>query len=338
MAGNPMLVGMGNPLLDISAEVGQDVFDKYEVLPGNAILAEEKHLPIYKELSDNYKCDFIAGGATMNAIRVCQWMSQTPNTTGFMGCISNDEFGQKLQESVKNDGVEARFQIDENTPTGTCAVLVLNKERSLIANISAANNFTIDHLRANWSVIENAKFYYIASFFLTVTPESIVEVGKHAAANGKTFAMNISAPFLIEFFKDPMMQAFPYTDIVFGNETEALKFSEVHGFGTEDFQQIALRMAELPKETERPRTVVITRGQDSTVVACNGQVTFYDTTPLAPEQLVDTNGAGDAFVGGFLSELVKGSEVARCVAAGHYAAREIIQQSGCVFPPTPNFS
>ena len=35
------LIGMGNPLLDISANVGQDLFDKYGVLAGNAILAEE---------------------------------------------------------------------------------------------------------------------------------------------------------------------------------------------------------------------------------------------------------------------------------------------------------
>ena len=42
----------------------------------SAILAEEKHLPLYKELVDSYKVQYIAGGATQNAIRVAQWMSQ----------------------------------------------------------------------------------------------------------------------------------------------------------------------------------------------------------------------------------------------------------------------
>eukprot|EP00566_Odontella_aurita_P036135 CAMPEP_0113582716 /NCGR_PEP_ID=MMETSP0015_2-20120614/32081_1 /TAXON_ID=2838 /ORGANISM="Odontella" /LENGTH=53 /DNA_ID=CAMNT_0000487443 /DNA_START=98 /DNA_END=256 /DNA_ORIENTATION=+ /assembly_acc=CAM_ASM_000160 len=49
---NGILMGMGNPLLDISAEVGQDVLDKYDVKLDSAILAEEKHIPVYKELVD----------------------------------------------------------------------------------------------------------------------------------------------------------------------------------------------------------------------------------------------------------------------------------------------
>ena len=56
---------------------------------------------------------------------------------------------------------------------------------------------------------------------------------------------------------------------------------------------------------------------------------------LPKEQLVDTNGAGDAFVGGFLSQLVAGKELLECARAGNYAARVVIQQSGCALPPLP---
>jgi len=31
--------------------------------------------------------------------------------------------------------------------------------------------------------------------------------------------MNLSAPFLSQFFKEPMMETMPYVDILFGNET-----------------------------------------------------------------------------------------------------------------------
>jgi len=54
------LMGMGNPLLDISADVGQDILDKYDVKMDNAILAEEKHVPLYKELVENYSPQYIA--------------------------------------------------------------------------------------------------------------------------------------------------------------------------------------------------------------------------------------------------------------------------------------
>lgn len=119
-----------------------------------------------------------------------------------MGCIGSDEYANKLKESMQSYGVKGIYQIDEATPTGTCACLIDNKERSLVANISAANNFKIDFLRENWASVEACKFYYSAGFFLTVGPDCMVEIGKHCEAEGKECMMNLSAPFLIQFFKD----------------------------------------------------------------------------------------------------------------------------------------
>jgi adenosine kinase len=67
-------------------------------------------------------------------------------------------------------------------------------------------------------------------------------------------------------------------------------------------------------------------------------ITFYIFYQLPNrELLVDTNGAGDAFVGGFLSQLVLEKSIAECVRAGHFAARTIIQRSGCTFPKECNY-
>lgn len=70
------ILGMCNPLLDISAEVPMELLEKYGVSLNNAILAEDKHLPLYTELINNYPVQYIAGGATQNSIRVAQWMLQ----------------------------------------------------------------------------------------------------------------------------------------------------------------------------------------------------------------------------------------------------------------------
>ncbi|TNN82417.1 Adenosine kinase [Liparis tanakae] len=56
-------------------------------------------------------------------------------------------------------------------------------------------------------------------FFLTVSPESIMKVAKHASDHNKIFCMNLSAPFISQFFKEPLMKVMPYVDILFGNET-----------------------------------------------------------------------------------------------------------------------
>lgn len=98
--------------------------------------------------------------------------------------------------------VNGIFQVDAETATGTCACLIDNKERALVANVSAANNLKFAFIQENWAAVEACKIYYSAGFFLTVSPESMVEIGKHCDANGKECAMNLSAPFLIQFFKD----------------------------------------------------------------------------------------------------------------------------------------
>jgi adenosine kinase len=46
-----------------------------------------------------------------------------------------------------------------------------------------------------------------------------MEVAKHALKHDCPFMMNLSAPFLSQFFKEPMMEAMPYVDILLGNET-----------------------------------------------------------------------------------------------------------------------
>ncbi|KAI0235275.1 adenosine kinase [Massospora cicadina] len=121
--------------------------------------------------------------------------------------------------------------------------------------------------------------------------------------------MNLSAPFLSQFYKDNMDAASPYWDIIFGNESEAVAYSESHDFGITDIKEIALKVAALHKKNNRPRLVVFTQGKESTIVVENGKVREFPVLPIDPEEINDTNGAGDAFVGGFLSEYVKGSPV-----------------------------
>lgn len=52
---------------------------------------------------------------------------------------------------------------------------------------------------------------------------------------------------------------------------------------------------------------------------------------IAKEKIVDTNGAGDAFVGGFLSRFIQKKPLEECVKCGVWAAGHIIQHSGCTF-------
>ena len=337
-----ILFGMGNPLLDISADVPSSYLEKYSLKPNDAILAEEKHLPIYNEIiSEHQPVQYIAGGATQNTIRVAQWMIGVPQATSYIGCVGKDEFGKKLRQQAENDGVRVHYLEDETRATGTCAVLITEKVRSLVANLAAANHYNKDHLMdpLNWSLVEKARYAYISGFFLTVSPESILEVGKHCSETNKYFMMNLSAPFIPTFFKDPLMNAMPYIDILFGNEAEADALTKSLSLGVSDIKEIALKVAALPKvNLSRQRIVIFTQGPNPVLLCRDGTVTEYPILPIKEEEIVDTNGAGDAWVGGFLSQLVNEKSIEDCIRGGNYAANVIIKRSGCTYPDKPSFN
>ncbi|XP_059482563.1 uncharacterized protein LOC132200836 [Neocloeon triangulifer] len=339
-----LIIGMGNPLLDMLVVGDEDLLSKYGLDANNACLAEEKHKPMYEELVENYVVEYIAGGAVQNSLRVAQWLLQKPRVAVFFGCVGKDKFSDILKSKAEEDGVVARYQYNDTTPTGTCAVIVTgtgnSTHRSLCANLAAANCFTPDHLQVpeNLKSIETAKYFYVSGFFLTVSPDSMLVLAKHALEQKKLFTMNLSAPFICQFYKEPQMSAFPYIDILFGNESEALAFSEAQNLGTKDIKEITLKIAALPKLGSSSRIAVITQGHDPVLVAQDGKLTEYVVPQLPAEKIVDTNGAGDAFVGGFLAQLVQGKPMDVCVKCGIWAASEIIQRSGCAFYGNPSFT
>jgi len=192
--------------------------DTLQIQLGNQILAEDSHLPLYKELEEKYKVEYIAGGATQNSIRVAQWMLRVPGATTYMGSVGDDKYAEELRRVATADGVNVQYHVDKSTSTGTCAACIVGGERSLVANLAAANNYKIDHLKhpENWAVVDAARVFYSAGFFITVSPESMLTVAQHAAANDKTYCLNISAPFIcvVPPFKKTLMDLMPYVDFL----------------------------------------------------------------------------------------------------------------------------
>lgn len=99
--------------------------------------------------------------------------------------------------------------------------------RCLFSGSEPNHLFDLVQARPLNMMLINAPFIF-QGFFLTVSPESILKVAKHASDSNQIFCMNLSAPFISQFFKKPLMEVMPYVDILFGNETvSACKTSEL---------------------------------------------------------------------------------------------------------------
>lgn len=68
--------------------------------------------------------------------------------------------------------MNASYMYNDTEPTGTCAVLLTGKHRSLVAYLAAANKFDRSQLAmtsrlaipSNWALVEKAHYYYVAGF------------------------------------------------------------------------------------------------------------------------------------------------------------------------------
>jgi len=122
-------------------------------------------------------------------------------------------------------------------------------------------------------------------------------------------------------------------NIFVGNESEAAAYAKSHDLPEPHTPSaVALHLLTLPKISSRPRMVVFTQGADPTIVAQEGKITEYPIIPIKKEDIVDTNGAGDAFVGGFLAGLVLNESIDICVKRGHYTANRVIKRLGPTYP------
>ena len=116
-----------------------------------------------------------------------------------------------------------------------------------------------------------------------------------------------------------------------GNETEAAAYAESHNLPSKEPKDVVVHLANLPKENkQRKRVAIVTQGTEPTLVAIQGEegIKEFPVHAIEKEKINDTNGAGDAFAGGFLAGLLEGKPLETSIDMGQWLARLSIQELG----------
>ncbi|EDW59820.2 adenosine kinase [Drosophila virilis] len=336
-----ILIGFGNPLLDITSIVEDTMLlEKYDLKPNAAIIAEEKHLPLFEELTNQENVHYSAGGACQNSMRVFQWIVGTPFRALFFGAVGRDKFGDTIAKRALFDGVQTHYQVKDEASTGTCAVIISGQNRSLVANLGAAALFSEDWLdiEENKCLFERAQYFYATGFIVAVNSPSVLRIAKLSSETNRCFVLNFSAVFVLQTHKQEIDAILPYTNMIIGNKQEAIAFADTHEWDTTDIFEIGRKLQSLPNENNRPRIVMITDAVCP--VLCfqeNDKVLEYPVPKVDKKIIVDTNGCGDAFVGGFLSQLVQHMPLDYCIRTGIFASQQVLRIVGIQIDKLPKF-
>lgn len=286
-------------------------------------------MPIHDELYARDDRTLTCGGAALNSARCCNFILRKEGhagKVGFVGCVhEKDDAGNKLKEALNDAGMIACFDHTTKENTGRCAVVIKGTERTLCANIGASACYTNDHFEDHAKkMFAKANAIYTTGFFITSNVEVLRKVGDFAVEHNKPLFFNIAAVFLFFIAKDDVMSCIEKADFVFCNEDEGSQYCLANGLEKDDRVAGAKHMAAYKKaNTKRPRYAIITQGPDRVIIAkhtpgsdAEAEVTFVDSEKVPVADIVDTNGAGDSFVGGFLAAYTNGKEVEDCVKAG----------------------
>ncbi|CAG0919808.1 unnamed protein product [Notodromas monacha] len=333
-----VLLGLGNPLLDITVESDKTFLDKYDLKPNDAVLVKSQQYKMFEDLKRMEGVQFTAGGATQNSVRISQWILGLKRATCFMGCIGNDENGSILTKVAENDGVDVHYQITSAHPTGLCGVVITDsgRNRSLCATLGAANHFTVDHILREWDKVKNADYFYVSGFFLDASLETVRKVAEHAKETDKTFCFNLAATFICRKHSTEILDLLDCVNILVGNESEFQAFGKALGMHqSTDFEKIASEIAnKRRRKWASPFRVLVTRGEHPiSVFIGDHDVKHFPIPRLPREKVVDSNGAGDAFIGGFIAKDILGGTLEECLDCGIWAAHQaLFTQNPCQHP------
>nr|CAD2134272.1 unnamed protein product [Meloidogyne enterolobii] len=261
-----ILVGIGNPLLDITANVDKQFIQNHSLEENGSMLVTKKYMDELIDAILNSQSDpnieYTPGGTILNTVRIFQWaMNKIVNNDNksdihfatFFGSVGNDDYSEILLSECQKSGLRMLCQKIEDEYTGRCLTMINGTKRSMCANLGAASKFNLKFLETpeNWSVIEIASVYYTSAHFLNVSPNCIMRICEYAANKNKKFIFNMGAEYLAKKFKKEIEIILKYSDLIFGNEDEYRAFANEMNFDKkEDIRDIGLKMAKYEKSTQ----------------------------------------------------------------------------------------
>ncbi len=242
-------------------------------------------------------------------------------TTALVACVGADPDGRALLADLEAAGVDVEDVASvAGAQSGAAFVMVADDGENCIVVAPGANS------RLDAEVVEHALERRLRRDDVVVVQAEIPSASVEAAAGvaerlGARFVLNL-APY-----REVPAALLRQCDPLVVNETEARALLGLHTDGSPDSSADAESMAE--QLGGRTRSAVITLGAAGAVVAAEGAIR---SVPAERVTVVDTTGAGDAFVGALAASLSHGDSIASATLQGVRAGSQAVTRRGAQPP------
>jgi len=304
------ILGIGNAIVDVICKVDDNFIDQNNLTKSTMKLFFDENE--FKNLLTNLKIEkTVSGGSVANSI---VGLSQLGDEVGFIGKISDDEFGNKYEEGLKKENVEYFYsKKKEELPTGTCLILITpDSERTMCTFLGTAGKINEDDVDSD--VIRKSEIIFLEGYLWDegeprkAFDKAINSANKVAMSLSDQFCVDRHKPHFLDLVKNKL-------DITFANEQEMTSLVEAKNF--EEVINFSIQLNKL---------MIITRGENG-ALAINGEE-VVEIGIQKDLKVVDLTGAGDLFAAGFLHGYINKLSIKKCLEKGTEMSSKIIQQIG----------
>lgn len=250
---------------------------------------------------DQYVGDESARYVGGNAYNVAAQLAGHGNRVAYFGAVGPDAHGRTIARGLPRAGIDPVGLVTMEGRTAVTTIRLRNGERSFENEDFGvtAEYFPSD---AHLQRLATASWVHIG-----MLPRADELRSRLAAMGGRTDASG-QGPVVSQ--DCAVASGFSALDVAFGSVGES---GDARSWAVSALQRGA-------------RSAVVTRGAAG-ALACDG--THWYEQPAIQTDVVDTTGAGDAFIAGFISARVGGLDVASSLdRAAHWAARACTHRGG----------
>jgi fructokinase len=304
------ILGIGNAIVDVICKVSDNFIDQNNLTKSTMKLFFDENE--FKNLLTNLKIEkTVSGGSVANSI---VGLSQLGDKVGFIGKISDDNFGDKYEEGLKKENVEYFYsKKKEELPTGTCLILITpDSERTMCTFLGTAGKINENDVSSE--AIKKSEIIFLEGYLWDegepkkAFDKAINNANKVAMSLSDLFCVDRHKPHFINLVKNEL-------DITFANEQEMTSLIEAKNFS---------EIIDFSKQLNK--LIVVTRGEKG-AVAINGEEIF-ESEVRKNLKIVDLTGAGDLFAAGFLHGYINELTTKECLEKGTEMSSKVIQQIG----------
>ena len=304
------VLGIGNAIVDVICKVEENFIAQNNLTKSTMKLFFDENE--FKNLLTNLKIEkTVSGGSVANSI---VGISQLGDKVGFIGKVSDDDFGKKYEEGLKKENVKYFYSKKrEELPTGTCLILVTpDSERTMCTFLGTAGKINEDDVSSE--AIKKSEIIFLEGYLWDEgEPKKAFD---KAINNANKVAMSLSDIFCVDRHKPHFLNLVKNKlDITFANEQEITSLIDAKDFG---------EVVNFSKKLNR--LLVITRGENG-AVAINGDEIF-ESGIQKNLKIIDLTGAGDLFAAGFLHGYINKLSTKECLEKGTEMSSRVIQQIG----------